>query len=350
MSGSNVSDCTTSAQVPSTKTSGSSTTAFRWFAATAGVGTILNTAVVAYGVQELLVYSPSDSSEKYKQASIAYQQGKLEKAISLVSAIHPSSDNYQQATAAANQWPKEWQLAKTQFQKLKKAFAAGKWQQVREISHQLPPIEFWQKKAEPFRQQAQLHLESQAYQQLQAAYSLAVKKNFAGAIRHLQQVPSQTKLDAKVATKLKEYRHKQKIKKETQAHRLLQSAYNLAVSKDFTGAIAQLQKIPKNTQTYQRVSAKLQEYRQKQQARCQWYLTRAEKRARRQDFIAALYYLQQIPPSTSAYRLAEQHASEYCQQLPLHFSTSCEPSHWAGSFLPNPATSMQAVDIPQFSR
>jgi hypothetical protein len=102
------------------------------------VGTILNTAAIAYGVQELLVYSPSASSEKYQQASIAYQQGKLEKAISLVSAIPPSSEHYRQATEAASQWQKEWQLAKTQFQKLKKAFATGKWQQVREVSHQLP--------------------------------------------------------------------------------------------------------------------------------------------------------------------------------------------------------------------
>jgi hypothetical protein len=310
----------------------------------------INTAAIAYGVQELLVYSPSTSSEKYQQASIAYQKGKLEKAISLVSAIPPSSEKYQQATEAANQWQKEWHLAKTQFQNLKQAFAAEKWQQVREISHQLPQVEFWQEKAEPFRQQAQLHLESQAYKHLQSAYNLAVKKDFASAIRHLQQVPSQTKFDAKVAAKLKEYRRKHKIKQETQAHQLLQSAYKLAVGKDFTGAIAQLQKIPKNTQTYQRVSAKLQEYRQKRQVRSQWYLTQAEKRARRQDFIAALYYLQQIPPSTAAYRLAEQHASEYCQQLPLNFSASCEPSHLAGSFLPNPSTSMQAVDIPQFSR
>lgn len=338
-----ISHSTTYTQVPSNQSPSSSATAFRWFAATAGVGTILNTAAIAYGVQELLVYSPSASSEKYQQASIAYQQGKLEKAISLVSAIPPSSEKYQQATEAASQWQKEWQLAKTQFQKLKKAFAAGKWQQVREVSHQLPQIEFWQKKAEPFRQQAQLHLESQAYQRLQSAYNLAVKKNFAGAIRHLQQVPSQTKFDAKVAAKLKEYRHKQKIKKETQAHQRLQSAYNLAVGKDFTGAIAQLQKIPKDTQTYQRVSAKLQEYRQKQQVRSQWYLNQAEKRARRQDFIAALYYVKQISPSTSAYRLAEEKANQYCQRLPKHFAASCT--------LPQPGSfHLQAIDIPQPSR
>jgi hypothetical protein len=292
MSGSNVSDYTTSTQVPSTKASGSSTTAFRWFAATAGVGTILNTAAIGYGVQELLVYSPSASLEKYQQASIAYQQGKFEKAISLVSAIPPSNENYQQATEAATQWQKDWHLAATRFQALKKAFAAGKWQKVRDISHQIPDIAFWQEKALPFQQQAQSHLASQAYRRLQSAYDLAAKKDFTGAIRQLQQVPSQTRFDGKVAAKLQEYRRKQKIKQEAQAHQLLQSAYNLAVEKDFTGAIAQLQKIPKNTRTYQRVVAKLKEYRQKQQVRSQWYLTQAEKRARRQDFIAAL-----LPPN-----------------------------------------------------
>lgn len=61
----------------------------------------------------------------------------------------------------------------------------------------------------------------------------------------------------------------QRLQVETHAHQLLQTAYNRAVERDFTGAVSWLKQIPEGTLAHSKVEAKLAEYTEKQQLQAQ---------------------------------------------------------------------------------
>ncbi|MBD2039542.1 hypothetical protein [Microcoleus sp. FACHB-672] len=111
---------------------------------------------------------------------------------------------------------------------------------------------------------AQALVEAQGHQLLQTAYRHAVAKDFAGAVNALKQIPQETSAFALAQTKIVEYSELQHLQFETQAHQLLQTAYNLAGESDFAGAISFIQQIPQGTVAYAKAEPKLAEYSQKQ--------------------------------------------------------------------------------------
>lgn len=116
---------------------------------------------------------------------------------------------------------------------------------------------------------AQALLEAQAHQLLQTAYRHAVAKDFAGALNALKQIPQESSAFTVAQTKIVEYSELQHLQVETQAHRLLQAAYNLAGESDFAGAISFIKQIPQGTVAYAKVEPKLAEYSEKQRIRAE---------------------------------------------------------------------------------
>ncbi|MCT7952519.1 hypothetical protein NG798_22240 [Ancylothrix sp. C2] len=104
----------------------------------------------------------------------------------------------------------------------------------------------------PISETAQLsgpQLHAQADNKLQPSYEQAQTLN------HQSATNTVTKADPTA---------QQKLSREVQAHKLLQTAYNKASAKDFDAAIGSLKQIPKDTIAYTKVPAKVAEYSQKQ--------------------------------------------------------------------------------------
>src|SRR5919202_155320 len=252
------------------------------------------------------------------QAQKKYQAGNLQEAVALAKSISSDSPAYQDAQAAMQQWPKDWQNAQAQFEAVKKAFAQQQWLNVLEEAARMPNVAFWQQKIQPIVQQAQANLETEAYQLLQQAYNRASDKDFVGALNILEQIPQQTKAYAKVQPKIAEYTQKRRIK----ADYLLLQAYKRASDQDFTGALAFLNQIPKDTPAYAKAQLKITEYRKKQSLRANYLLQRAYNRASVKDFPRALEYLKQIPENTPAYDIAQEKIVAYTQAQGLKSPTN----------------------------
>src|SRR5919202_3463922 len=252
------------------------------------------------------------------QAQKKYQAGNLQEAVALAKSISSDSPAYQDAQAAMQQWPKDWQNAQAQFEAVKKAFAQQQWLNVLEEAARMPNVAFWQQKIQPIVQQAQANLETEAYELLQQAYNRASDKDFVGALNILEQIPQQTKAYAKVQPKIAEYTQKRRIK----ADYLLLQAYKRASDQDFTGALAFLNQIPKDTPAYAKAQLKITEYRKKQSLRANYLLQRAYNRASVKDFPRALEYLKQIPENTPAYDIAQEKIVAYKEEQGLKSPTN----------------------------
>lgn len=156
-------------------------------------------------------------------------------------------------------------------------------------------------------QQQQQQLDTQARTWIEVARQRAKSRDFPGAIAALERIPSGSSLGDRVTAKLAEYRQKQDVR----AAWLLQRAYDAAARKDFTLALDYLQQIPPGTDKGDRVREKLAQYRQQQNIRATWLLQRAYDRAVRGDFEGAIARLQQIPSGTEAYSIARAKLDEY---------------------------------------
>jgi hypothetical protein len=156
-------------------------------------------------------------------------------------------------------------------------------------------------------QQEQQQLDTQARTWIEVARQRAKSRDFPGAIAALERIPSGSSLGDRVTAKLAEYRQKQDVR----AAWLLQRAYDAAARKDFTLALDYLQQIPPGTTKGDRVREKLAQYRQQQNIRATWLLQRAYDRAVMGDFEGAIDRLQQIPSGTQAYSIARAKLDEY---------------------------------------
>ena len=105
--------------------------------------------------------------------------------------------------------------------------------------------------------------ETVAAQSLKEAYDQAIDKDFAGAIKALNQIPANTAVYPQAQAKLREYSEKQQI----QAVSYLQTAYNQAETKAFDKAVETLQKISQATTAYPTAQEKIREYIEKQRIR-----------------------------------------------------------------------------------
>ncbi|HBB33584.1 MAG TPA: hypothetical protein DDZ80_10215 [Cyanobacteria bacterium UBA8803] len=228
---------------------------------TAGVATsvALVSGVSGYLLKEF--NTPDPGVATLVQAEQKYQAGELHAALTLTQSVAPESSAYPEAKTISTQWQQNWQKAKAQYESVKKAYAQSRWSEVVARANHTPNIAFWQQKMAPMVNQAQTHLDREAYYILQQAYDQAVEKDFSGALKTLQRVPRGTKIYPKVQEKISEYKFKRLVK----ADHLLQQAYNRAALHDFTGAIAYLKQIPPDTPAHTKAQLKIVEYTRKQQ-------------------------------------------------------------------------------------
>ena len=230
----------------------------------AGMGAGMTTSsgvVISLGLYTLLYAAPSNPGlDLLERATQQYKEGNFDKAIALTDLIPTNSSAYKDSLIAKRKWRKEWDLAARQFKAVQEAFNEQRWRDVLEEARNTPNIDYWQLQIAPFVEQAKPELEAEAQQLLQQAYNQAAQKDFTGALAFLKQISKETPTGAEIQPKLMEYSQKQQIKAES----LLQQAYHRAAEKDFSSALKYLAEIPEDTPAYQTAQIKMVEYSQKQ--------------------------------------------------------------------------------------
>lgn len=234
---------------------------------------LVNTFAIALGLYTLADSRATDPGEvRFAKAQRQLHQGKLEDAIALARTIAPDSPAYEESQKAIAQWQQEWSAASLHFEATREAVEGEDWQTALNEAALVPPIEYWQKKLKPLHAEVQPKAESEARDLLQYAFERAAEKDFTAAIAHLQKISLHTSIGAKVQPKLAEYSQKQQIR----AMALLQQAYDLAADRHFAEAIKFLAVIPPNTPAGAIAREKQIEYTQKQQIRQQMVGTNSQ--------------------------------------------------------------------------
>ena len=226
----------------------------------AGIATS-NAIVISFGIYYLLnTYPTNPGIDILAKAKEQYQAGNFEKAIALAESITSDNPAYQESLNTREKWREQWHLAVTQFQAVEEAFNDRRWRDVIKEARAVPNITYWQQKVQPFVEQAKPELEEEAQNLLQQAKHLAAQKDFTGALAVLKQISRDTPTGSEIQPKLAEYTQKQNV----QAELLLQKAFQLAAVKNFSGAMKYLSEIPEDTTAYEIAQLKLTEYYQKQ--------------------------------------------------------------------------------------
>ena len=83
------------------------------------------------------------------QATERYQSGDLNAAIALAQAIPATSNAYQPAKGAIDQWQRDWKIAETIFTEMQQAIAQNRWQDVLIKVQTVPDNRFWRAKLTP---------------------------------------------------------------------------------------------------------------------------------------------------------------------------------------------------------
>jgi serine/threonine-protein kinase len=220
-----------------------------------------NALAISFGLYTLLyVAPPNPGLELLTKARENYKAGNFDEAISLAKSIPTNSSAYQDSQKAMQKWRQEWNTAATHFKAIEAASLKRQWRNVLAEARKTPNIAVWQQKIKPFVAQAKSKLEVEAQALLQKAYNQALQKDFTAAIALLKQIPPETPTGTKIKPKLAEYSQKQQIK----ADLLLQKAYEQASKRDFPNAVKYLTEIPQDTLTYEKAQAKIAEYSLKQ--------------------------------------------------------------------------------------
>jgi len=276
-----------------------------------GVSASVAVVIVGAGLWQVVTLPPE--MRQLDRAEQLYYNGNLDAAIALVANISPDNPYYTEIQTTIDTWQQTWQAGEELIRQIDQAVAQQQWQAALDLSLQLPELPALQARATPYLEVARLGLEADAQLYLSTAFDRARSRNFNDAITYLEKIPPNTTVYRHVAPKLKEYRHKQEIRAAWQ----LQQAYNLAQMRDFHGAIAYLENIPPSTTAYTHVQAKLALYRDQQNIRATWQLQQAYNLAMTGEFAAAIEQLQTIPPDTTPYAIAQQKQQEYqiLQQL-----------------------------------
>ncbi|UBF24731.1 protein kinase [Kovacikia minuta CCNUW1] len=276
-----------------------------------GVGAVLSATVCGY----VVLVNPPDQSDQGPQvlqnATKQYQSGQLPQAISLAESISVNSKAYKPARAAIARWQKNWQQGATQFQAMEAAFAQGQWLEVLRLAEKLPKVDYWKQQSESLVQQATEKANSETEKTLHTAYDRAIVRDFGAALTTLKQIPEAAPLHTKASEKIQEYTEKQQI----QAVVNLQRAYDRAIVKDFSGAIAHLQKIPEGTTVYTKAQQKIQEYIRKQKIQAENWLATAYSQAIARNFQGALTSLEKAPSGTSLDSKIQEKTAEYTDKL-----------------------------------
>ncbi|NJL64184.1 MAG: hypothetical protein HC903_23075 [Methylacidiphilales bacterium] len=225
------------------------------------VGLLANSVVMGFGVYSLLSSSPAYSeTETLYKATEEYQSGDLDGAIALAKSIPSHSNVYPEAQATIQEWQQQWRVAAEKYNHAERAMYDGRWSEVLQSAPQVPDILYWQAKTDRLVAQAKGKIEVQGKGLLAKAYEKAAAKDFNTALSYLNQVPRQPETNGVVEQKIAEYTEKNQIR----AAYLLQEAYNKASDRDFATAVKFLEQIPQDAYVYTTAQAKLVEYNQKQ--------------------------------------------------------------------------------------
>ncbi|MBK4728680.1 serine/threonine protein kinase [Oxynema sp. CENA135] len=312
----------------------------------------LNALVITGGLTALLHLSATDDgNEVLARARQEYHAGDFEDAIALAESIPTFSSAYYNAQSELEQWQVDWQNAARQYAIAEKAFQEQRWLDTIRAAQTIPEIIFWQEKSAPLVTQATAAVAGQTPQWLQEAYDRANERDFAAALKLLQQIPPGTPVYDTAQAKIAEYGEKERIKLKAEAHRLIQKAYQRAQARDFEGAIQLLEQIPEAAPTYTLVRQKIAEYREKQQMKANRLLQSAYNRAQVKDYAGALQYLKKIPKHTAAYDTARVKQVEYTRlrrQKRKRTSTAMlDPSFRESrpSMTFNPGEQLQEIDF-----
>ncbi|MEC4852811.1 MAG: hypothetical protein SAJ12_17670, partial [Jaaginema sp. PMC 1079.18] len=233
--------------------------------AIAGAGvtlSTLNAVAIAVGIHALSNTALADpGAQILTRAAYALDRGDFDQAMSLVASIANDSILYEESQSRAQQWRKDWEVARVQFDDIEKAYNLEDWNGVLSYSRHVPKIRYWQQKVQPLYDRAQQEADRQAQNLLSQAYREARNKEFTLALKYLNQISPHTEIGATIQPKIIEYRRKQQIR----ARSLLQQAYDRAAVRDFRAAIYFLNQIPSHTPAGEIAQRKLKEYREKQQ-------------------------------------------------------------------------------------
>ena len=160
------------------------------------------------------------------------------------------------------------------------------------------------------RHRIQAHIELNAFNAMQDAYTQAEQRNFATALALLAQIPEGTSVYSQAQTKIAEYTQYQ----NTQASSWLRQAEALAKIEDFSRAQVYLGQIPEGTSVYATAQTKLAEYAEKQNTQANSWIEQASKLASAGNFSGAIDTLDLVPLGTPAYTTAKAKIIEYRQQ------------------------------------
>lgn len=98
------------------------------------------------------------SNQLLTEAAAQLQAGKLDAAIAQARTIPEGSPMHDKATATIAQWQKDWLKADARYQAADAAIQTGNWQRAMTEIQQIPPIRFWQDKAQPLLKTAQAEI------------------------------------------------------------------------------------------------------------------------------------------------------------------------------------------------
>jgi serine/threonine protein kinase len=223
-----------------------------------------NALAISLGMYSLFHSPPANPGlDLLVRATERYQGGDFEEAIALAEAVSSDSAAHAEAVATARQWRREWHQAKTHVQAAELAAREQRWRDVLSQARKVPDLAVWQQKLQPLVEAASAQVEQEAQGLLRQAYDRAIEKDFTGAIALLNQIPPETPTGRKIQPKLAEYRQKQEIK----ADALLQKAYDRAAKREFQEALEYLAQIPQQTAAFDKARVKMAEYSQKQHFR-----------------------------------------------------------------------------------
>lgn len=104
---------------------------------------------------------------------------------------------------------------------------------------------------------------------------------------------------------------------EQKTHSLLNKAYASAENRDFSAALEYLRQVPPESSAGAIVQKKLAEYNQKKQMRAGYFLHTAYQKALISDFSSAIKFLEKIPQDTDVYPQAQTKLQEYKTKLKI---------------------------------
>jgi len=162
--------------------------------------------------------------------------------------------------ALSEKWRQDWQQAALTYQQAETAFNQGEWAKVKALTTTLPDIPYWRDRGAALVQEVNVKTESSSSKHLEIAFEYAQERNFTHALAELEKIDAEPALSGVVQAKTREYREKQNIR----AWFDLQRAYDRAIARDFSKALAFLYQIPPGTDAYATAQAKIAEYKQKQ--------------------------------------------------------------------------------------